>query len=65
MGGRLKWFMRSGMPLIPVDIYLYVLYADGRRVLESLKASKRLSEANFTLDIAPHGQRSVLAMFKR
>ncbi|RJE19270.1 hypothetical protein PHISCL_08389 [Aspergillus sclerotialis] len=40
-----------------------VVYAEW--VLESIKASKRLSEANFALDIGPHGQRSVLGMFKR
>jgi hypothetical protein len=38
---------------------------DDCRVLESVKAGKRLSEASFALDIAPAGQQSVLGMFGR
>lgn len=53
--------MRSGM----VRLSWYIFDADGCRVLDSIKASKRLSEANFALNIAPNGLRSVLGMFKR
>lgn len=36
------------------------------RVLESLKANKRLPEAGFSnLHIAPKGQRSVMSMFAK
>ena len=38
----------------------------GDRVLESIKAGRRLSEAGFAdLKIAPRGQRSVYGMFKK
>lgn len=57
--------MRSGMVSFLGLGYLSSLLTDWCRALESIKASKRLSEANFALSIAPNGQPSVLGMFKR
>jgi len=46
--------------------FILGVMADWCRVLESIKAGKRLSESKFAvLDIAPKGQRSVVGMSSR
>ena len=49
-----------------VRLHTWILVLTDYRVLESIKAGKRLAESRFAvLNVAPNGQQSVSGMFAR